>query len=345
MNKSVLVLCAIMSAAFISGCSNSKKGSGDKIEFEDTEELVATDSSEIDQYGIYSIDRIVYDGDSIWIAVGEGSDSKLFLLDDAGRLVAKGVSEGKGRGEILGLTAMHKICGRMMLYDSNNGTLYRVLRKDSALNVVPLVGELRLLDDAALLADGRVVTMHIVGNYSYAIADTSGTVIDTLKYYPPKPDKASDFTNALAYTGRSAFALDGRRFARTCPYDGGIDFFGTDGGKLKHIVRQEEYPMCYDVIQQGQSVPTLSKSTPVGYRSLTASADVFYALFSKAKALEAPDGFNEVRSFSADGKPLCKYVLDRNVSDIVVSPDNSRMIAFSTAADGKTMMYRFVLPR
>lgn len=340
--KQAVALCAAL--ALVWGCGQRQGEKESRVAFERTEELSATDSVPIGQYGIYSPNRAIYSGDSVWIEVSDKSDFKMFVLNDDGRLLAKGISEGKGRGEVLGVTSMHRIGGRTLVYDSNKGVLSKVECRDSTLALAPLADGINLLDDAVMLPDGRVVTMHIVGNYSYAVADTSGDITDTLKYYPPKPDKATDFTNALAYTGRSAFALGGKRFARTCPYDGGIDFFSTDG-KLAHLARQEEYPMDYDVINMRQPVPTLSKTTPVGYRSLTASGDVFYALFSMAPASGATDECSEMRSFSSEGKPLCKYTLDHKVSCIAISPDNTRMIAIGGTAGGGTMMYRYTLRR
>lgn len=178
--KQAVALCAAL--ALVWGCGQRQGEKGSRVAFERTEKLSATDSVPIGQYGIYSPNRAIYSGDSVWIEVSDKSDFKMFVLSDDGRLLAKGISEGKGRGEVLGVTSMHRIGGRTLVYDSNKGVLSKVECRDSTLALAPLADGINLLDDAVMLPDGRVVTMHIVGNYSYAVADTSGDITDTLKY-------------------------------------------------------------------------------------------------------------------------------------------------------------------
>ncbi|RGU64332.1 hypothetical protein DWW55_05565 [Paraprevotella clara] len=104
--------------------------------------------------------------------------------------------------------------------------------------------------------------------------------------------------------------------------------------------------MDYDVIDQmGQSVPTLSKTTRNGYRSLTASNNAFYALFSNDLVLKNIEGCSEMQAFAADGTPQCKYQLDRKLSDIAVKPDNSVIYGVANTDDGQTMLYIYHVPK
>ena len=151
--KQAVALCAAL--ALVWGCGQRQGEKGRRVAFERTEELSATDSVPIGQYGIYSPNRAFYSGDSVWIEVSDKSDFKVFVLSDDGRLLAKGISEGKGRGEVLGVTSMHRIGDRTLVYDSNKGVLSKMIN-----NV--LVQE---ADIAGELATAQAEALDIIKNF------------------------------------------------------------------------------------------------------------------------------------------------------------------------------------
>lgn len=338
--KSFNLFCGVLACIGIYSCTRNQVTGDGKIIFEHTSNLVASDSVEIEkEYGIFNPVYMAASNDSIWIVVGDESSELVCLLDGSGKCVSKGVLMGKGPGEVLEITSIHHVAGRTMLYDARKGEISELLCVDGKLFPSPLVSRMYLQDDAFVLPDGRVLSMPVMGEYSYALLDESGNIVDSLSYYPPKPEGVSDFTHSLACTGTAALIADRGRFARTLAYDGAIDFFGLEGGMLNHVSRQEEFGMDYIVVDVGQPVPTLSETTRMGYGSLTASEDLFYALFSDEPAQDNDDGYREIHIFTSDGLPSCNYRLDRKLSNIAVKPDNSVIYGIGTAEDERTVLY------
>ena len=245
----------------------------------------------------------------------------LFLLTDRGELVAKGVHIGNGPGEVLEVTSLHRVGNRTYLYDGRGGKVCEVQRRDTVLYAVPLDMQKRLCDDLVPLSDNAYLVLPVTQAYSYALADKNGKLTDSLSYYPAKPDGVSDFTHALACVGTLAVEENGKHFARALAYDGGIDFFGVNNGRLCHISRYERFGMDYDVLDVGQQVPTLSPTTRVGFSDPAVSTRRYYVLYSEELAVDNPTKETcTVCSFDMEGRPLCLYQLDRRISAMTVMP-------------------------
>ena len=333
-----LGVCSALCLVAFASCTDSSEVAD--IPFRETVSLQAVDSVCLDAYDILDPQDMQVTGDSVWIVDGS-AESLVFLLSVEGACLAKGIHIGNGPGEVLEITSLHKSGGEMRMYDARKGQISRVEVSDSSLRLVPLASQLRLFEDAVLLPDNNRMVLPVAQRCSYVLQDLAGNRLDSLAYYPPKPDKASGFTHSLACTGRLAVTADGRRFARSLVYDGGIDFFALEkNASLSHLVRIESFGMDYEVLDMGQPVPGLSRTSRVGYRSLTASADTYYALFSAVLASEWREGSAEVQSFNLDGIPLCRYVLDRKLTHIAVSSDNSMLLG--TGMAGEDSMYLFV---
>lgn len=341
MRKTFLKIAWVMMTGYmLNACTTNKSNSKDGLFFEQTREIIASDSIEIEKvYNIFNPVYIVSSNDSIWIVVGDETSEMVYLFDHSGKCEAKGIRLGKGPNEVLEISSIHHIVGRTMVYDARKGELSGVFRADSSLFLVPLASKLHLQDDAFILLDGKVLSMPVMGGYSYALLDKDGNVIDSLDYYPPKPEGVTEQTHSLACTGTAAFMSKHGRLARTLAYDGAIDFFRIDESLLKHISRQEEFGMDYSVVDAGQLVPTFSETTRMGYWSLTASDNTFYALFSDELALEGSDCYREIHAFASEGTPLCKYLPDHELSSIAVKPDNSTLYGIGTSDNESVVLY------
>lgn len=205
----------------------------------------------------------------------------------------------------------------------------QVQRRDSVLLAAPLPLRLRLYDDVVPLSQGKALVLPLMGaGGSYMVVDEVGAALDSLTYYPEKPDGVSDLTHALACVGTLTMGHDGMYFARALVYDGGVDFFSLADASITHISRYEQFGMDYGVVDAGHPVPTLSPTTRVGFSSLASSRGRFYALFSDELAADNPMRTAYiVCAFSQAGKPLRQFQLDRNVSLISVSADDSVLYA------------------
>lgn len=336
---SILPLCLIALS-----CASGHKNMGDNG-FDTPFELTTKDSLNIETCGVLAPQYLVAMDDVLWVADDDRSSAMVHLLVAEGKCVAKGISLGEGPNEVLEITSIRRMGNEVQVYDARRGAVSIIERDSSSLRLMPLVSNVRLLDDAVSLPDKRLLTAPISPDYSYALIDSMGSRQDSLKYYPSKPDGVSDFTHALACTGFLAFILESQTYARALVYDGGIDFFQIKEGKLQHSSRYERFGMDYSVIDAGQQLPVPSTSTRIGYKSLTASDHYFYSLFSDKSAAEMANGCLEMQSFASDGTPYRKYLLDRPASKIAVSPNDTRLYTFCDAEEGGTYIFVYDLPQ
>ena len=310
-------------------CAQRKASSSLSEDFGAKQEIYARDSIGLEAYGILNPLNMVAGDDSLWLVDDSSADAMVYLLTAQGKLVAKGIGLGNGPGEVLEVTSLHRIGGCTYVYDARSGQVCRVQRRDSTLLAMPMPLRLRLCDDVVSLPQGRMLALPVVNAMgSYRLVDETGAALDSLSYYPERPDGVSDFTHALACVGALAVGADGTHFARALVYDGGVDFFSLTGASITHVSRYEQYGMDYDVLDAGQPVPTLSPATRVGFPALASSRRRFYALFSDELAADNPmRTAGIVCAFSQAGKPLRQFQLDRNVSLISVSADDSVLYA------------------
>lgn len=278
---------------------------------------------DVGAYGILNPLYIVASADTLWMADDAPASDLVYVLTASGHCVAQGIRTGNGPDEVLEVTSLHRVGNVTMLYDARRGVLGKLCRSGRSLQLQPLVRRVRMMDDVWLLPDSVRLLMPVMGGSSYVLADKAGQVLDSLVYYPEKPDVVPAFTHNLACTGPSAYAAAKGSLVRALAYDGGLDFFSVENHALSHMARREMFPMEYAVLDAGQPVPVPSSATRVGYSSPTASDDVFYALYSGALASEAGEGSDEIHAFEADGTPRCCYVLDRQVTALAVTPDNT----------------------
>ena len=341
MNLHNLLLIGMIPLVLYS-CRNHTADKSLAKDFPESRQVTACDSVNLETYGILSPLYLAAGDDSLWIA-GEGtSSSMLFLLTDRGELVAKGVHIGNGPGEVLEVTSLHRVRNRTYLYDGRGGKVCEVQRRDTVLYAVPLDMQKRLCDDLIPLSDNAYLVLPVTQAYSYALADKNGKLTDSLSYYPAKPDGVSDFTHALACVGTLAVEENGKHFARALAYDGGIDFFGVDNGRLCHISRYERFGMDYDVLDVGQQVPTLSPTTRVGFSDPAVSTRRYYVLYSEELAVDNPTKETcTVCSFDMEGRPLCLYQLDRRISAMTVMPDDDLLLAIGHATEQEESVYLF----
>lgn len=78
-----------------------------------------------------------------------------------------------------------------------------------------------------------------------------------------------------------------------------------------------------------------------GFLSISVNEKYIYALHSGEKYSQSIDGSNKIYVFDWDGNPIKELNLDRTVSIISVSPDNSKIIAYFD--DGKANLISYKL--
>lgn len=333
--------------SLLCSCAHRETGGSLSEDFGARQEIHASDSVDLEACGILNPLEMVAGDDSLWLVDDSSTGPMVFLLTAQGDLVAKGIGLGNGPGEVLEVTSLHRVGGSTYIYDGRGGQVCRVQRRDTVLQAVPLSLRLRLYDDVAPLSQGKLLALPVIASGgSYRLLDETGLALDSLSYYPERPDGVSDLTHSLACVGTLALGGDRIHFARALVYDGGVDFFSLADASIAHVSRYEQFGMDYDVLDVGQQVPTLSPTTRVGFPALASSRERFYALFSDELAADNP--MREARivcAFGLDGTPLQHYWLDRKVSLISVSEDDSVLFAIGSASreDESVFLYFYAL--
>lgn len=277
-----------------------------------------------------SIDAILIRDSLFWIYSDASNQSLLNVCSSDGEILAQGVSYGNGANEILEVSSIHRgLDSDVDIYDSRSGKIISLNLRDSILDLTTICESLRLFDDAIVLSDDATLALPNIGDYSYCIFGSDNSKIDSLSYYPPKPNGVSHKAHALACTGSVAYSRSDGKFIRSLVYDGGLDFFSIVDGKLNHVKRHAEFDMDYGVIEvNGTSLPVPNKDSQIGYSFIYATPAHFYASFSGANIEDNPEGVaNEIHVFDHDGNMVKVILLDNNVGPFAVTDDDKCLYA------------------
>lgn len=299
---------------------------------------------DLDASGIIGVNRVmVKDKDTIFLS---NSDAKGILYYKDGNRIVKGVSLGQGPDEVLGLNYIRfDDKGKLYSYDSNKGMVYFFTRSDSAVYIDSKEEMPRFLNDVIAYNKDFLVFPLLSKDYSIGLIKSDGDLIDSIAYWPPKPDGVSDKAHALASTGETAIMGDGH-FARALLYDGGVDFYKIDGNHIIHINRFREFDMDYDMIDnQGVEIPIPNNESRKGFMKIKASRDNFYASFSNDKILSNSEaGAIEIFKFDKRGELKRKYIVNIPFTDFFVNENGDEIGCITTDEKGKDYIYIYKLP-
>lgn len=292
-----------------------------------------------------SVNDILPDGDRLWIYSEEDPTTILHIIDKNGNPYAKGIGIGQGSNEVLELSSIHQSGDRTILFDGKAGKLYSLMINDSTISTETLITDMGMLDDALLLNENNILKLPVNSAISYMIEGKDGTILDSLSYFPPKPDGVSDATHHLACTGAITFSPNDSSFVRALAYDGGLDFFRIKSGKICHETRHSVFDMDYDVLNLQVDVPMPGDNSKTGYVKVYATPKYYYASFSDTTINDNPDAFaNEIHVFDHSGRILYKLIIDKPVSTFAVSEDDNILYASNESNDKSTIcIYNLIL--
>lgn len=317
------MLMCLMSC-MISCNSGSENQSGNEI---DTLKVTTERAIETE---LVSVDAILSCDSLFWIYSDASNQSLLYLCNAAGEILAQGLSYGNGANEILEVSSIHQGSNSgVAVYDGRSGRIISTNFNDSVIELTSVRESLRLFDDAIAISDNATLVLPNIGSCSYCIIDDDNSVIDSLSYYPPKPSGVSDKAHQLACTGSVAYSNGDNKFVRSLVYDGGLDFFSIEAGKINHVKRHAEFDMNYGVIEvNGMSLPVPDSESPIGYSYLCATPNYFYASFSGENIEENPEGVtDEIHVFDHDGNLIKIILLDCKVGAFAVTDDDTHLYA------------------
>lgn len=339
MNRIIIAILSILFFLNMSCIQRDKAtDSSDSETIELSDGLVWNDS-------YLSINQIAVSDSMIWIHSDQDDKAIVSVYSITGNLIAKGISYGKGHGEIMELTSIHpNKDNTITIYDSRGGKLQKINVSDNNILASVVNDSLYLYDDAVILQDSQIITLPLNSPYSYILSDLQGNHIDSLSYFPPKPKGMDDNTHHLACTGTLALSTNGQNMMRTTLYDGGVDFFRIENGKIKHINRFSLFDMDYDALKLQVKVPIPNEKSKTGYSFLYATDKYFYASYSESKATENPDGVcSEIHVFDTTGNLIKKILLDKTFTAFAVERHDGAMYIASDQGE-KVIIYKYKIP-
>lgn len=274
-------------------------------------------------------------------------DNQLHLFDVDLNPIGHGVLYGSGPSDILEITSINVYDSNPYIYDARKGSVYTLCIEDS-LTINKWTDSIPLMDNVMVVDKDRLIVATVQGDYSYALINKSksGSLSDSIAYYPPIPEGVSPQTHALACTGTMSVIPSKKIYARSVAFDGGIDFFSYSNDKISHIGRYSLFDMDYDVIPQGPGLPVPNQDSRMGFIKIVGSDDCFYASFSGKKALENPEGYaNMIYKFDSQGTLLKKYYAPYEFSDFTISEKHNKIWTISTDQNNnRDMIYTYKLP-
>lgn len=289
-----------------------------------------------------AVSAIIVTDSLIWIHSDQDDKEKVSVYSKSGNLIAKGISYGNGPGEILEVTSIHPYSDdAIAIYDSKRGIIQKISVSENRLSSIVLGDSLYMNDDALILQDSIIVTLPVNSAYSYFLYDMQGNRIDSLSYFPPKPEGMDDKTHQLACTGSLATNVTGQNMMRSILYDGGVDFFKIEDGKIKHTNRFALFDMDYDALDLQVKVPVPNDESKTGYSFVYATDKYFYASYSESSATENPNGeCEEVHVFDFDGNIIKKIHLNKTFTAFAID-SNDETIYIASDQGENMIIYKY----
>ena len=314
-----------------------------------TDLSVLTDSLSLEKrinlsdYGVVGEEDIVFDHGKLYIYQSFDTQNSLAIID--GDKVIRGISIGDGPDEILDikniqLNEKHK----PYFYDTYKGSINFFNGNDSSIFITSRIIVPRMLDDVVSYKENFIIFPND-RNYSIGLIDKKGELIDSLVYWPPKPDGISSATHALACSGVTSILGDGT-FARAILYDGGVDFYKIEDNKIKHLGRYSLFDMQYDALDGGGvNMPAPNEETKDGFMKIKSGQEHFYASFNDSKAMANIDGVsNEIFRFDSMGHLQNRFIIDHYFTDFYVNEIDNEIGVVSTDESGNEYLYIYHLP-
>lgn len=329
----MIAVIGISLVGIVTSCNKT----GKKCQGEETQEI-KIEGGELLTDRFISINNILLNNNRLWVYSEEDPTTILHVIDKKGNLNAKGIGIGQGNNEVLELTSIHQSDDKTILFDGKAGRLYSLIVNDSTISTETLIADMGMLDDALLLNGNNILKLPVNSNISYKIEDRNGNTLDSLSYFPPKPEGVSDETHHLACTGTIAFSPNDSSFVRALAYDGGLDFFKIKSGKLSHETRYSIFDMDYGVLNLQVDVPYPSENSKTGYSRVYATPKYYYATFSDSFINDNPEGCaNEIHVFDHSGKILYKLLIDKPFTAFAVAQDDNMLYTSSEDNDNSSI--------
>lgn len=259
----------------------------------------------------------------------------LFSYDLSENNLSELIKVGDGPYDVVDFTSIGlSDSNRIWVYDGNVGKYITLESNGSNKNAI-LAPKLRMLNELQPVSSNRLIGVPYGGTVGYHLYDSIGNIIDSLSYFPPKPENVTDWTHSIACSGHIAISNDGKYFARSVAKDGGIDFFEYKNDKIANTARYAQFDMDYEAeADEKYPVPITSDKSRCGYYSLSDMNEGFVALFSPMKIFDNPDfASTEIHTFSNDGSIEKIYKLSFPLTSIAFDSATDNIVGVTASSD------------
>ncbi|MCI5662774.1 MAG: TolB-like 6-bladed beta-propeller domain-containing protein [Mediterranea sp.] len=329
------ILIIILSTICACSCQNRHKGSD--MQFAVTENLTAAEEIDLEQWGILLPSHLVVTADRI-VVVECDNDNHVSVFDKEFRLLFRKGMTGQGPQEFIQIFSVGMLNDdEIGLYDANLGVMRRMNIKDSTRLMTDCLRNARFRHQVLPVAEGRFLAVNTHADHAFEMMDTEGCILDSLAYWPPKPEGVSDFTHRLACTGPMALSPDKERFVKATWADGAIEFFRIEGDRLSHQKRTGFFDMDYGVEHAEVDLPQSNERTRKGYTNVTYSRNAVWATFSGNSINEKTPSY-ELHQYTWDGKPVKRFLLDKPLGKICYDEATHALYCLGNLSAGESVV-------
>lgn len=178
----------------------------------------------------------------------------------------------------------------------------------------------------------------------FAISNEKGDVIEQMQQYPFEEILGQNTNSlAMAYQGNFSMSPNGKNLCFATIYSPNLSFIHLDDSKVvKNIDTLYSWPPIF-VGSEGNVISIdFEKENILGYQSVATTNDRVYLLYSGKKLSEKePYQSNVVLVFDWYGKPIIKYKLDKQLSQITV--DSKGKVLYGFVDEMKPYIIKYML--
>lgn len=169
----------------------------------------------------------------------------------------------------------------------------------------------------------------------YAISNDQGKITKVYGDYPFQNElHLNNFSAGMAFQSRFAFHYEGNKAVSATSASANLEILELTNGELKTISKHHSYPPQFEDQSQSEEFISVVWDTDNywGYHNIDVSYKYIYALYSGRKIGDSDRFFygDKILVFDWNGNPIIQLNLDKEVSDITVSKDDTGIYGITT---------------
>ena len=190
------------------------------------------------------------------------------------------------------------------------------------------IKKLNAFNDSVFVAEGSF------GNCRLALYNEKGLLLNTILKYPEIDQANTKEYLRLAYQGKFSLKPNDMKFAYMTYNSSNIGFYKIEGKEI-HLIKEI---FLQNPLKELTSSGDLKACVPlkdckVGYSDIFSTQKFLYALYSDEKVLNNKSKSSDILVYDWNGNPIKILKLDKKVSFICVSENDSILYAISN--DGR----------